>query len=171
MQKPCYTTCIPQNEENKLSVVVAPEFFFEEGIEGAKCNSERAKTQKFCRKWLILAIFFFWLGALTGGGSKLSHAPPFDAATGFQVFYETSFDIILYPQHDCFLSLIINTFTASLFLPRFNLLFWNRFYRLNLWNLFWNLFCNRKCAVWNWGIVTTLNTNAFSSLSRSEDHN
>ena len=37
------------------------------GIEGEKWDSEGANIQKICRKWLILAIFFFWRG---GGGAS-----------------------------------------------------------------------------------------------------
>ena len=51
------------------------------GIEGAKCVSEGAKNKKECQKWLIFAIFFFWLEGQVGaesptGGANVPSRPP-----------------------------------------------------------------------------------------------
>ena len=61
-------------------------FFFCGGHRGGKMWFWGGKKSKICRKWLILAIFFFWLGGKWGAepptGGHLPPMPPsLDAAT------------------------------------------------------------------------------------------
>ena len=60
--------------------------FFCGGHRGGKMWFWGGKKSKICRTWLILAIFFFWLGSKWGGQSlrRGAFAPhtPLDAATG-----------------------------------------------------------------------------------------
>ena len=53
-------------------------FFVGGGHRGGKMRFWGGKNPKICRKWLILAIFFFWLGGKVGGGraSDWGHLPP-----------------------------------------------------------------------------------------------
>ena len=51
------------------------------GHRGGKMRFWGGKNPKICRKWLILAIFFFWLGESGGqslwlGGGQMPRCPP-----------------------------------------------------------------------------------------------
>ena len=62
------------------------------GIEGTNCLSEGAKIKKNCRKWLIFAIFPFWLGESggqsLGGGGQIPLMPPWCRHCGHLKYIE-----------------------------------------------------------------------------------
>ena len=81
-----YTSFILHCSQSKITfrAVAAPDFCG--GIKGAKMRFCGGKNLKIGWKWLILTIFFFWLGE---NGGRASDCPPSIEGTGILDYFFT----------------------------------------------------------------------------------